>query len=163
VSRWRSEEEFQSLLVRAAAAPPDDDRPPVRWARNVTQRVRDHLFAAERRLRLKAAWADFFRDYDTLLCPATPTAAIPHDQNADVDARTISVNGVSRPYGDQFAWLQAIGVVHLPVVVAPVGFTPAGLPVGIQIVGPHLEDRTAIDVAARIAGVVGGFQAPPGH
>jgi amidase len=43
-----------------------------------------------------------------------------------------------------------------------VGLTSAGLPVGIQIVAPHLEDRTAIDVAARIADIVGGFQAPPG-
>ena len=98
----------------------------------------------------------------SLLCPVTPTPAIPHDHNPDVDARTITVNGAARPYGDQFAWLQAIGVVHLPVVVAPVGLTPAGLPVGIQIVAPHLEDRTAIDVARRIAEVVGGFQAPLG-
>jgi amidase len=37
------------------------------------------------------------------------------------------------------------------------------LPVGIQIVAPHLEDRTAVDVARRIAAVVGGFQAPPGY
>jgi amidase len=73
------------------------------------------------------------------------------------------VNGVARSYGDQFSWLQAIGVAHLPVVVAPVGLTAAGLPVGIQIVAPHLEDRTAIDVAARITEVVGGFQAPPGY
>jgi amidase len=72
------------------------------------------------------------------------------------------VNGVSRPYGDQFAWLQAVGVVHLPVTLAPAGLTTAGLPVGVQIVAPHLEDRTAIDVGARIAEVIGGFQAPPG-
>jgi amidase len=112
---------------------------------------------------MKAAWAEFFRDYDIFLCPVTPTAAILHDQNPDVDARVISVNGVSRPYGDQFAWLQSIGVVHLPAVVAPVGLTSTGLPAGIQIVAPHLEDRTAIDVAARIAEVVGGFQSPPGY
>ncbi|HET7092330.1 MAG TPA: amidase family protein, partial [Thermomicrobiales bacterium] len=156
------EEEFRALLDRAAVAAADDDSPPTRWARNITQRARDYHLAAEQRLRLKAGWADFFRRYDALLCPVTPTAAIPHDQNPDVDARTIVVNGSTRPYGDQFAWLQAVGVVHLPAVVAPVGFTEAGLPVGIQIVAPHLEDRTAIDLAARLADVVGGFQAPPG-
>jgi amidase len=43
-----------------------------------------------------------------------------------------------------------------------VGLTAAGLPAGIQIVAPHLEDRTAIGLAARIAEVTGGFQAPPG-
>jgi amidase len=98
-----------------------------------------------------------------LLYPVTPTAAIPHDQNPDVDARTIVVNGECRPYGDQFAWLQAVGVVHLPAVVAPVGLTSNGLPVGVQIVAPYLEDRSAIDVAGRIAEVVGGFQSPPGY
>jgi amidase len=46
--------------------------------------------------------------------------------------------------------------------VAPAGLTASGLPAGIQIVAPHLEDRTAIDVAKRIAEVTGGFLPPPG-
>ena len=156
------EPEFAALVARAEAAAADDAAPPVRWARNLTQRVRAYQQAQERRARLKAAWAAFFRAYDALLCPVTPTAAVPHDHNPDVDGRTIVVNGRRRPYGDQFAWLQAVGVAHLPVVVAPVGQTADGLPVGIQIVAPHLEDRTAIDVARRLAAVVGGFQPPPG-
>jgi len=32
----------------------------------------------------------------------------------------------------------------------------------VQIVGPHLEDRTPIDFARRLADVVGGYQPPPG-
>lgn len=159
---WFPEETYQELLERANAASPDDNRPPVRWARNITQRARDLKQVEERRLHLKAAWREFFRKYDALLCPVTPTAAIPHDQHPDVDARTVVVNGVTRPYGDQFSWLQAIGVAHLPTVVAPVGLTAAGLPAGIQIVAPLYEDRTALDLAARIAEVCGGFQAPPG-
>jgi amidase len=162
MSAWVPEDGYQGLLERATAAQPDDDSPPVRWARNITQRARDYQFAAEQRLRLKGAWAELFREYDVLLCPVMPNVAIPHDHNPDVDARTITVNGEVRSYGDQFAWLQMIGVVHLPVVVAPVGLTSAGLPVGIQIVASEYEDRTAIDIAARIAEVKGGFQAPPG-
>jgi amidase len=162
-SRWIPDEEFQRLIDRAAAAAPDDERPPVRWARNITQRARDYELARERRLRLKAQWTSFFREHDVLLCPVMPNVAIPHDQNPDVDARIITVNGATRDYGDQFAWLQAIGVVHLPVVVAPVGLTARGLPVGIQIVAAEFEDRTAIDAARRVAEVVGGFQAPPGY
>jgi amidase len=162
MSGWVPEDQFQILLDRATIASADDDSPPVRWARNITQRARDYTQMQQRRLLLKEAWANFFRDYDVLLCPVMPTPAIPHDHNPDVDARTIVVNGKTRAYGDQFSWLQAIGVAHLPVVVAPIGQT-AGLPVGIQIVAPHLEDRTAIDVARRIAEVTGGFQAPPGY
>jgi amidase len=36
-----------------------------------------------------------------------------------------------------------------------------GLPVGVQIIGPYLEDRTTIDFAKKIADVIGGFQPPP--
>lgn len=162
MSAWPPDDQFQTLLDRAADAAADDQSPPVRWARNITQRTRDYTRVRSERLQLKAAWAAFFRDYDALLCPVMSTVAFPHDQDPNVDARTIVVNGITRAYGDQLSWLQAIGVAHLPVVVAPVGLTPAGLPAGIQIVAPHLEDRTAIDVARRMAEVSGGFQAPPG-
>jgi amidase len=61
-------------------------------------------------------------------------------------------------------WCGVIGNLSLlPVTVAPVGRTPAGLPVGVQIVGPHLEDRTPIDFAQRMADVVGRFEPPPGY
>jgi amidase len=162
-SGLQSDEQFEASLQRAERASPDDQTPPVRRARNTTQRARDYARAREARLRLRTAWAAFFRDYDALLCPVTPTVAIPHDHNPDRDARTIVVNGRTRPYGDQSVWLEAIGVVHLPAVVAPVGVTAAGLPVGMQIVAPYLEDRTAIDVARRIAEVCGGFQPLPGY
>jgi amidase len=163
VSRWFDDDGFQGLIDRASAAAPDDDSPPVRWARNVTQRVRDYEFTKERRLALKAEWAAFFDRYDVLLCPVMPIVAIPHDLNPDVDARTITVNGETRSYGDQYAWMQAIGVAHLPAAVAPVGLTAGGLPAGIQIVAAEFEDRTVIDIARHLADVVGGFQSPPGY
>jgi len=46
---------------------------------------------------------------------------------------------------------------------SPAGWTRAGLPVGVQAVGPHLEDRTTIDFARRLAVECGGFEAPPGY
>jgi amidase len=162
MSPWLPDEAYQSLVTRAATAAPDDDRPPVRWARNITQPARELKKAEYQRDRMKANWAEFFTRYDALLCPVMPTPAYRHDHNPDVDARRIAFNDTTIPYGDQFAWLQAIGVVHLPAVVAPVGRTASGLPVGIQIVGPHLEDRTPIDVARHVERITGGFRAPPG-
>jgi amidase len=35
----------------------------------------------------------------------------------------------------------------LPATVAPLGFSTTGLPVGVQIIGPHYGDRTTIEVA----------------
>lgn len=162
-SAWVPEEGYLSLVERATSASLDDDSPPVRWARNITQGVRAFKMAEQQRDRMKAAWAEFFTRYDALLCPTMPTPAFPHDHTPDVDSRRIPFNEETIPYGDQYAWLQAIGAVHLPAVVAPVGLTPAGLPVGIQIVGPHLEDRTQIDVARHLEAITGGFRAPPAY
>lgn len=164
VSHALPPDEYERLCAEAAARSPGDVSPPARWARNITQRARDLNLALEQRAQQAAAWAEFFQHHDALLCPVSPSPAFPHDHSADVDARTILVDGEPRAYGDQFAWVQATGVVRLPSVVAPVGRTRAGLPVGVQIVGPHLEDRTAIDVARRLAEVAGGggYERPPG-
>ena len=59
------------------------------------------------------------------------------------------------PYGDQFAWLQAIGVVHLPAVVAPVGRTATGLPVGIQLAGPAFSENRVLDAAHALEQALG--------
>ncbi len=57
------------------------------------------------------------------------------------------MNGSLRPYEDQSTWTGLAGGSYLPAVAVPVGLTRAGLPVGIQVTAPLLEDRTAIDVA----------------
>ena len=73
------------------------------------------------------------------------------------------INGEQRRIFEGLAWAGFSGVCLLPATVAPVGRTPEGLPVGVQIVAPYLEDRTAIDIARRMAGVLGGFGPPPGY
>jgi amidase len=46
--------------------------------------------------------------------------------------------------------------------VNAVGLSPEGLPIGVQIVGPWLEDRTPLALAALIEREFGGFTPPPG-
>ena len=75
----------------------------------------------------------------------------------------ITVNGVQRGYLEAIGWAGLIGNVRLPSTVVPVGRTKAGLPIGMQIVGPYLEDRTCIDVARHLANAIGGFTSPPGY
>jgi amidase len=151
-----------ALAEQASQLAPDDDGLQARLARFSTQRHRDWLRADERRQRYRAQWAALFRDFDVVLCPASPVAAITHDHQGDVFSRTIQVNGKTRLYADQVAWAGVIGMVFLPATVAPVGRTAAGLPVGVQIVGPYLEDRTPLDFARRLGEVIGGFEPPPG-
>jgi amidase len=152
------EERFAELCQLAASGASSSH---ARWARDVTARVRDHAIAHERRLGVLARWAELFRDHDALLCPITPTVALPHDQSAG--ERRITVNGGARDYWAQVRWTQAISIAHLPVAAVPVGRSRGGLPVGAQLVGPYLEDRTVVDLATRIAEVLDGFAPPPGY
>jgi amidase len=67
-----------------------------------------------------------------------------------------------RPYGDLWFWISFATHTGLPATVVPVGLTREGLPVGMQIIGPYLEDATPIDVAAKIEEILGGFRPPKG-
>ncbi|HJQ82988.1 MAG TPA: amidase [Candidatus Binatia bacterium] len=156
-------DQFEALAGLAASASGDDAPPAVDFARAATIRHRDWLAVNEARARYRAAWRDFFARFDVLLCPIVPTAAIPHDQSQPLDQRTITVNGRPRPYLDQIAWAGLIGMAWLPATMAPAGRTKEGLPVGVQIVGPYLEDRTPIEFARLLADVAGGFTPPPGY
>ena len=129
------------------------------WEENVTMSARDLFLARGERAAYAAAWGRLFRDVDVVLTPVTPTPAFPHDHEPDVDRRRILVDGLPRPYGEQFAWLQAPTAAHLPAAVAPLT-SSGGLPIGVQVIGPYLEDRTVIDVCRRLAAVTGGFRAP---
>jgi len=147
-----------------ASTPPgatEDDPLALKIARAYSQRHRDWILLHEHRLQLSARWAAFFQDYDALLCPVTPTPAIPHDHSADLESRTILVDGERRSYLEQSVWSSLAGAAYLPSVVVPVGRSKEGLPVGMQVIAPHLEDRTAIDIAKQIGQVTGGYQVPP--
>ena len=51
---------------------------------------------------------------------------------------------------------------YLPASIAPIGQTPGGLPVGVQIVGPYLEDRTCLHMAQILEETFGRLPPPPG-
>ena len=134
-----------------------------RFIENASQRHRSWLLADHARREIKTRWATFFERFDVLLCPVTQTAAFPHNQVGETYERTIIINGEAHPYLDQLVWAGLSTMPCLPATAAPVGLTGSGLPVGIQIIGPYLEDQTAIDFAGRLAGVVGGFVLPPDY
>ena len=110
----------------------------------------------------RARMAEFLREVDALLMPVAVAPAIPHDHSEPLAGRTIESNGARRPYLDMFGWVALATVTYLPATVVPVGLTDARLPVGVQIVGPYLEDRTTLAVARCIAELLGGFEPPPG-
>jgi len=122
---------------------------------------RDWLALNNRRHQMRLAWAEFFREWDVLICPAAASAAFPHDQQGERHERTITVNGKQVPTTDQLFWAGYSGVVYLPSTVAPAGFTPDGLPVGVQIIGPQYGDRTCVWLARMLEQEFQGFVPPP--
>jgi amidase len=113
-----------------------------------------------RRMSARAAWSRYFEDIDVFICPANFTPAFLHD-NRPFDERKISTPEGERPYGNQPFWISHPSLPGLPAVVAPIGQTRTGLPVGAQIIGPLYEDDTALTFAALLADVVGGYERPP--
>ncbi len=134
-----------------------------RMVRANTLSHRDWLAANERRHQLRLRWAEFFKDYDLLLCPAAASAACPHDQQGERWERTIEVNGRPVPATDQLFWAGFGGVCYLPGTVAPIGPTPHGLPVGVQIIGPQYSDRTCLRFARLLEQEYYAFEPPPGY
>lgn len=155
-------EEYAKAQGEAASLPADDSSRDALIKRSTVLSHRDWIAAHHERTRLRLAWRDFFKDWDVLLCPVAPTPAFLHDQTEDQKSRRLVVNGEKQPYWDQLFWSGLSGVVHLPATVAPTGLTPAGLPVGIQIVGPEFGDRTTIEFARLLGEAIGGFTPPPG-
>ena len=123
---------------------------------------RDWLGLREQRAKYRRAWSAFFRDWDVLLCPPITTAALPHMQQGNTWDRVIAVNGRTIPYNDMLFWPGLTCGYHLPASIVPLGATDAGLPVGVQVVGPIYGDRTTIAVAAMLETAGLGFNAPPG-
>ncbi|HEV8644932.1 MAG TPA: amidase [Burkholderiales bacterium] len=148
--------------VQEAGRGADADSLHGRLARYSSAGHREWLRLNEKREVVRAIWRAFFERYDVLLCPVGPVCAFAHDHSEDLIARTIVVNGQGRWYWEQLAWISLATLAYLPAISAPIGRSPGGLPVGMQIIGPYFEDRSCIKFAELLADVAGGFEPPPG-
>src|SRR4051794_22867352 len=97
---------------------------------------------------------------DVVLGPPKASPAFPHDHSRQRN-RQIDIDGTSISYIDQVAWIAAAILTGLPATAAPIGKTETGLPIGIQIIGGYLQDRTTIAFAGLIEREFGGFTPPP--
>lgn len=117
----------------------------------------------EMRLKLKRRFSSVFEDYDLILMPVTMSTAFPHQQKPAVPARKVTVNGEPHPYTDMFMWIAPATLTGLPATSAPVGKSPEGLPVSIQIVGGCNQDRKTIRFAILLEKLLGSYTPPQGY
>jgi amidase len=127
----------------------------------ITTSANEWFAVRDRRERLFLAFRDFFRDHDVLLCPAAITVAFEHDTDRPPLLRTLSVDGEERSYLNNFAWPSIAACSNLPATVMPTGQFVDGLPAGVQIIGPNLEDYTPIHFAQLVETELGRFVPPP--
>ncbi|QWG23035.1 amidase [Bradyrhizobium sediminis] len=129
--------------------------------RGMTQSHRDWVLDDGARARLRAQWRELFKTFDAVICPIMPTPAYPHDHSPDQEARRIKIDGKDYVYTDQLTWPGIATLPGLPATAIPLGLSPQGLPLGVQILGPWLEDRTPLKLAELIEREFGGFVPPP--
>ncbi len=139
---------------------PDDDSYYAQMVRANTQSHREWLIASNRRHQMRHAWAEFFRDWDVLLCPAAATPAFPHSMPGERWERMLNVNGKPQPATTQMWWAGIAGMCYLPGTIAPIAASPEGLPIGAQIVGPQYGDLATIRFAQLIEREYRAFVAP---
>jgi amidase len=76
--------------------------------------------------------------------------------------RRLQVDDTDIPYFHMIRWMGLTGVAYLPATVVRVGTSRDGMPIGIQIAGPFLEDRTTLQLARHIEQLMVGFERPAG-
>ena len=146
---------------RAAKLTPEDRSLAAERLRGMTLSHRAWLLDDGARARLRAQWRELFKNFDALICPVMPTPAFPHDHSPEQETRRINIDGKDYAYPDQLAWPGIATLPGLPATAIPIGLSPQGLPVGVQIVGPWLEDRTPLRLAELIEREFGDFVPPP--
>ena len=117
--------------------------------------------ALDVQLDFRRRWAFLFESFDVVIAPIFGTVAFPHVDEPDGSKRTLSINGEATPYFAQLAWPGVALLPNLPATAVPIGLSKGGLPVGVQVIGPYLEDRTTIAFAGLLEREFGALGAPP--
>jgi amidase len=115
-------------------------------------------------VELLDAWAEFdvlraktleaMSKYPVLLCPVASIPAFRHSERAWV------IEGRTVEYLDAVRHTQWFNALAAPAAVVPVGRSPEGLPIGVQIVARPFQDETALGIAA-VVDATFGYRSPP--
>lgn len=150
---------FRAFTAAARAGVGVDWTPLSLMPQAVTQSHRQWLGVRERGEDYRDAWREFFCAFDVLLAPVAPTTAPAHDPRP-FEQRSVMLGGRPQAYMQQAFWCALATLGHLPAAVVPAGLASDGLPVGLQIIGPYLGERTVLEFAAFAERCLGGFQPP---
>jgi amidase len=151
-----------SAGVEQAAAAGLGEVPVVRAWRRLRQETvtaRRYAEVLARRDAIVAAADEIFATCDAVLCPVASAPAVPHTPAEQV---TIAVDGTPVAYWMAMGgYAMPFNLTGNPVVVVPMGTSPEGLPIGVQIVGRRWRDMELLAVARAISEVLPPVPRPP--
>jgi len=133
------EDEISSILNYS-------DRPPTK---------EDLLAAWFRRDELRLCVMRQMNDIPVLICPVCSVPAFRHRE------REWRIGGQSVSYMDAMSYTQWFNLLGNPAVVVPVGVSPEGLPIGVQVVGQPNSEELILKVARVLEQAVGPSPIPP--
>ncbi len=107
-----------------------------------------------RRDTLRAEFLGQMREYPVLICPAAAIPAFRHGERSwQIDGKTVN-------YLDAWSYTEWFNLLGNPAAVVPVGRSPEGLPIGVQIVGRPWEEEQVLAVAAVLEKECGAWRPP---
>jgi amidase len=157
-----SDVQFAALIAEVERTPATDRSYIAANNRAIVQRHRDWRRARQEVALLKQQLRGLFGHIDVLLMPVASTAAFPIDFDRPREERTLRIDGLDRDYNEQLLWAALPVLADLPSTVVPIGLQADGLPVGVQIIGEYLDDRTCLAFAREVERLVGRLT-PPGY
>lgn len=117
--------------------------------------LREWFDLLDQQARNARAWAALFTQYDAVIAPCLGLTAYPHRAKPSYSRDMLEIDGVESPLAAQFAWPGLATFPDLPATAFPVGRDEAGLPIGLQLIGPRHSDLRVIALAGRIAQALG--------
>jgi len=120
----------------------------------------DYLIWLGQREEYRAAWRDFFTRHDVLITPMTLVPAFPHP-TVPPSLRRLHIDGRDCGFDDLTFYPGLATLAGQPATAFPAGLNQAGLPLGLQAIGPLLEDLTPLKFAELVGDNFGAFEPPP--
>ena len=93
-----------------------------------------YVLARRKQVEVRRRCEDFFRQYDALLLPSTPIAALPIDDIENSASQAPALTRFTSPFN----------LSGTPALSVPCGFTKGGLPIGLQIVSGHWREAKVL-------------------
>jgi len=117
------------------------------------------------REQYRAAYRAFFQDIDILITPAAITTPFRDSDLVRIsddpdDDPTLEIGGQPVSYRLMGVYPYLAGVCGQPATIFPCGLTKTGLPIGLQAIGPYLEDHTTLCFSSLVSDLMGGYREP---